>query len=82
MSSCVLVVGTTGTGKTSTVNLYTGSNLQVGDSAQAVTGNTVAVEDEIHPGAPVGLIIQVGNLLKLNGDSLLSKYEGWSDTEQ
>ena len=28
-----------------------------------------------------GLIIQVGNLLKLNDDSLLSKYEGWSDTE-
>ena len=53
MSSCILVVGTTGTGKTSTVNIYTGSNLQVGDSAQAVTGNTLAVEDEIHPGAPV-----------------------------
>lgn len=50
--SCVLVVGTTGTGKTSTVNIYTGSNLRTGDSAQAVTGCTVTVEDKLHPGAP------------------------------
>jgi len=50
--SCILVVGTTGTGKTSTVNIYTGSNLRTGDTAQAVTGNTVTVEDQIHPGEP------------------------------
>ena len=52
-SSCVLVVGTTGTGKTSTVNIYTGSNLNSGEGAQAVTGNTVAVKDENHPNAPM-----------------------------
>jgi len=50
--SCVLVVGTTGTGKTSTVNIYTGSNLTVGEGAQAVTGTTIAVEDENHLNAP------------------------------
>ena len=49
----VLVIGTTGTGKTSTVNIYPGSKLRVGDSAQAVTGNTIAVENDIHPVAPV-----------------------------
>jgi GTPase SAR1 family protein len=46
------VVGTTGTGKTSTVNIYTGSELQVGEGAQSVTGTTIAVEDEIHANAP------------------------------
>ena len=50
--SCILVVGTTGTGKTSTVNIYTGSELQVGEGAQSVTGTTIAVEDEIHANAP------------------------------
>ena len=48
----MLVVGTTGTGKTSTVNIYTGNNLIVGEGAQAVTGNTIAVEDELHLNAP------------------------------
>ena len=50
--SCILVVETTGTGKTSTVNIYTGSELQVGEGAQSVTGTTIAVEDEIHANAP------------------------------
>jgi len=50
--SCVLVVGTTGTGKTSTVNIYTGSHLKVGEGAQAVTGTTVTVRDSLHPGHP------------------------------
>ena len=50
--SCILVVGTTGTGKTSTVNIYTGSELQVGEGAQSVTGATIAVDDDIHPNAP------------------------------
>ena len=54
-NSCILVVGTTGTGKTSTVNIFTGNDLPVGDSAQAVTSETVAVEDKIHPKAPVWL---------------------------
>jgi len=50
--SCILVVGTTGTGKTSTVNIYTGNELTVGHSAHAETGATVTVEDKNHPGAP------------------------------
>ena len=50
--SCVVVVGTTGTGKTSTINIYTGSNLKVGEGAQSVTGSTIDVEDEIHTNAP------------------------------
>ena len=48
----MVVVGTTGTGKTSTINIYTGSELEVGEGAQSVTGNTIAVEDEIHANAP------------------------------
>jgi len=51
-NSCILVVGTTGTGKTSTVNIYTGNNLKVGHSAHAETGETITVEDKNHPGAP------------------------------
>ena len=64
--SCILVVGTTGTGKTSTVgefkkikpyltrqvNIYTGNDLKVGHSAHAETGETITVEDKNHPGAP------------------------------
>jgi len=49
--SCVVVVGTTGTGKTSTINIYTGSDLKVGEGAQSVTGNTIAVEDKLHADA-------------------------------
>ena len=59
----MLVVGTTGTGKTSTVNIFTGNNLLEGDTAQAVTSGTVAVEDKLHPGAPVW----VDNPGKANG---------------
>ena len=46
--SCFVVVGTTGTGKTSTINIYTGSDLKVGEGAQSVTGRTIAVEDKLH----------------------------------
>ena len=67
------MVGTTGTGKTSTVNIYTGSKLQVGEGAQSVTGATIAVEDEIHPNAPKWIdnpgsdFVQVGlNALSLS----------------
>ena len=49
--SCVVVVGTTGTGKTSTINIYTGSDLKVGEGAQSVTGRTIAVEDKHHADA-------------------------------
>ena len=59
----MLVVGTTGTGKTSTVNIFTGNNLLEGDTAQAVISGTVAVEDKLHPGAPVW----VDNPGKANG---------------
>ena len=50
----MVLVGTTGTGKTTCLNIYTGASLPTGDSAQSVTEETVAVEDKLHgPGAPV-----------------------------
>jgi len=51
-ASCIVLVGTTGTGKTSTLNIYTGNNLTVGEGAQSVTNATVSVEDKIHVGGP------------------------------
>ena len=50
--SCIVLVGTTGTGKTSTLNIYTGNDLKVGEGAQSVTGTTVSVEDKIHVEGP------------------------------
>lgn len=50
--SCIVLVGTTGTGKTSALNIYTGNDLKVGEGAQSVTGTTMSVEDKIHPGGP------------------------------
>jgi len=51
---CIIVVGTTGLGKSTCINLYTGQNLPTGDSAQSVTSNIVTVTDEIHgPKAPM-----------------------------
>ena len=50
--SCIVVVGTTGTGKTSTINIYTGSDLKVGEGAQSVTGTTITVDDNIHLDGP------------------------------
>ena len=47
-----MLVGTTGTGKTSTLNIYTGNDLTVGEGAQSVTSTTVSVEDKIHEGGP------------------------------
>jgi len=62
---CVVLVGTTGTGKTTCLNIYTGQNLETGDTAKSLTTHTVAVDDKIHgPGAPKW----VDN-------------PGWSDTE-
>ena len=46
------MVGTTGTGKTTTLNIYTGNDLPTGVSAQSITEETVAVKDKIHPGGP------------------------------
>lgn len=47
--SCVLLLGTTGTGKTSTMNIYTGNNLPTGSDAHSVTSETVFCKDLIHP---------------------------------
>ena len=45
-------MGTTGTGKTSTLNIYTGNDLEVGEGAQSVTPKTVSIVDKIHEGGP------------------------------
>ena len=50
--SCVVLVGTTGTGKTSCLNIYTGNNLPTGESPVGVTKETVCVEDLIHKDGP------------------------------
>jgi len=64
-SQCVVLVGTTGTGKTTCLNIYTGQDLETGDTANSLTTHTVAVDDKIHgPGSPKW----VDN-------------PGWSDTE-
>jgi len=53
-SDCIIVVGTTGLGKSTCINLYTGQNLPTGDQAQSVTSDIVTVADEIHgPKAPM-----------------------------
>jgi len=44
----ILVVGTSGTGKTTLLNIYTGAQEKTGVGAQAVTKVTVAVEDRLH----------------------------------
>lgn len=63
--TCIVLVGTTGTGKTTCLNIYTGASLPTGDSAQSVTEETVAVEDKLHgPGAPIWVDMP-----------------GWSDSE-
>ena len=46
------MVGTTGTGKTTTLNIYTGNDLPTGVCAQSITEETVAVKDKIHPDGP------------------------------
>merc|ERR1719357_1304255 len=53
-SDCIIVVGTTGLGKSTCINLYTGQNLPTGDQAQSVTSDIVTVADMIHgPKAPM-----------------------------
>ena len=46
------MVGTTGTGKTTTLNIYTGNELATGVSAQSITEETIAVKDKVHPEGP------------------------------
>ena len=80
--SCIVLVGTTGTGKTSTLNIYTGNDMEVGEGAQSVTGTTVSVEDKIHVGGPrwidnPGMSFQI-LVIVLVKESYLS---GWSDSE-
>jgi len=50
--SCVVLVGTTGTGKTTCLNIYTGNNLATGESALGVTKETDCVDDLIHQDGP------------------------------
>ena len=48
--SCILTVGSTGTGKTSTINIFTGAKEEVGDSVFSKTCVTKTVEDKKHTG--------------------------------
>ena len=47
-TSCILTVGSTGTGKTSTINIFTGAKEEVGDSVFSKTSVTKTVEDKKH----------------------------------
>eukprot|EP00092_Neocalanus_flemingeri_P052842 GFUD01061932.1.p1 GENE.GFUD01061932.1~~GFUD01061932.1.p1 ORF type:complete len:476 (+),score=128.34 GFUD01061932.1:302-1729(+) len=49
----IVVVGATGTGKSSTTNIYTGSCEAVGHGTDSMTNKAVTVEDNNHPGDPV-----------------------------
>ena len=51
--SCILLVGTTGTGKTSTANIYTGNELPTGSAAHSVTEVTQVCKDNFHQNAPM-----------------------------
>ena len=48
----MVLVGTTGTGKTTCLNIYTGNNLATGESALGVTKETDCVDDLIHQDGP------------------------------
>ena len=82
------MVGTTGTGKTTTLNIYTGNKLETGVSAQSVTEMTVAVKDKIHSGGPKWIDtpgqflhkeLPLSAILCLH---IVIKFSlGWSDTE-
>jgi energy-coupling factor transporter ATP-binding protein EcfA2 len=52
---CVIMVGTTGTGKTTTLNIFTGAEEEEGGtkSAQSTTQVKVTVTDNKHPDGPV-----------------------------
>ena len=50
--SCVVLVGTTGTGKTTCLNLYTGNSLPTGESAVGVTKEISCVADLHHQEGP------------------------------
>jgi len=47
-TSCILTVGSTGTGKTTTINLFTGANEEVGDTEDSKTCETKTVKDLKH----------------------------------
>lgn len=51
-NSCVLLLGTTGAGKTSTLNIFTGNTLATGSDAQSVTDKTTMCPDHIHTTGP------------------------------
>jgi len=46
-TSCVLVIGTTGTGKSTTINICTSSSLPTGNAASAVTKEILLQEDDL-----------------------------------
>ena len=48
--SCILTVGSTGTGKTSTINIFTGAKEEVGDDVFSKTSVTKTVEGARHKG--------------------------------
>ena len=50
--SCVVLVGTTGTGKTTCLILYTGNSLPTGESAVGVTKEISCVADLHHQEGP------------------------------
>ena len=48
----MVLVGTTGTGKTTCLNIYTGNHLPTGESAMGVTKDIACVPDLIHKDGP------------------------------
>ena len=63
-NSCVIVLGTTGEGKTTTVNLYTGNTAKTGDESHGVT-----LKNKWYP-----------NILHGDGDDGAVGYPDWLDT--
>ena len=81
------MVGTTGTGKTTTMNIYTGNDLPTGVCAQSITEETVAVKDKIHPDGPKwidtpGNVLYSQRVLTPSNHAMVSLLLlGWADTE-
>ena len=55
--SCIVVVGTTGRGKTTTMNLYTGNTAETASltATGGITGHNQIYQDQLHPNYPVWL---------------------------
>ena len=50
--SCILIVGDTGLGKSTLLNLFTGNNVPAGHSAKGVTSKNKIYKDLTHKGYP------------------------------